>query len=188
MKKVLASGKAIVTGVGTAEWGKVVEKHEYFRTSKWSGHIFDITGYDDNYVFSDGTRGGFYVENSWGNRGYFWIKYSDIDVLFSQYYFDEVEKIRADRRTKNLQKAFEKKIWNEERPSDMATASEIRIMINRALAVADNKISSDWRTFRSSYALLFEEKIVRGKAKIYNEKRKYFIAMKFSLPNHYASI
>ena len=95
---------------------------------------------------------------------------------FSQYYFDEVEKIRADRRTKNLQKAFEHKIWNEECPQDLATATEIRIMLNRALAVVDNKISSDWRTFRSSYALLFEEKIVRGKAKIYNEERKYFIA------------
>ena len=97
-------------------------------------------------------------------------------MLFSQYYFDEVEKIRADRRTKNLQKAFEHKIWNEECPQDLATATEIRIMLNRALAVVDNKISSDWRTFRSSYALLFEEKIVRGKAKIYNEERKYFIA------------
>jgi|GEM_PF-1993390 hypothetical protein len=176
MKKILASGKAIVTGVGTAEWHKIVEKHEYFRTSKWSGHIFDITGYDDNHVFADGTKGGFYVENSFGENGYLWLKYSDIDVLFSQYYFDEVEKIRADRRTKNLQKSFEKKIWNEERPQDLATATEIRIMLNRALAVVDNKISSDWRTFRSSYALLFEEKIVRGKAKIYNEERKYFIA------------
>ena len=176
MKKVIASGKTIVSGVGTAEWNKVVEKHEYFRTSKWSGHIFDITGYDDNYAFSDGTRGGFYVENSWGNRGYFWIKYSDIDVFFSQYYFDEVEKIRADRRTKNLQKSFEKNIWHEERPADLASATEMRIMLNRALAVVDNKISEDWRTFHSSYSSLFEEKIVRGKVKLYNGENKWSIA------------
>ncbi len=87
-----------------------------------------------------------------------------------------MEKISEKRRTENLQKAFEHKIWNEERPADKATASEIRIMLNRALAVADNKISADWRTFRSSYAVLFEEKIIRGKTKIYNEERKYFIA------------
>ena len=168
MKKVIASGKTIVSGVGTAEWNKVVEKHEYFRTSKWSGHIFDITGYDDNYAFSDGTRGGFYVENSWGNRGYFWIKYSDIDVLFSQYYFDEAEKIRADRRTKNLQKAFEKKIWNEERPANMANTFEIRVILNRALGLPDN-----YQFFRKHFALMCEDKIIRGKMKLWNEERPY---------------
>ncbi len=171
MKKILASGKAIVTGVGTAEWGKVVERHEYFRTSKWSGHIFDITGYDDNHVFADGTKGGFYVENSFGENGYFWLKYSDIDVLFSQYYFDEVEKIRADRRTKNLQKSFEKKIWNEERPADIATTFEIRAMLNRALGPPDN-----YQFFRKHFALMCEDKILRGKMKLRNEERPYELA------------
>ncbi|MGP1582975.1 MAG: hypothetical protein ACTTH6_01965 [Candidatus Altimarinota bacterium] len=171
MKKVLASGKAIVTGVGTAEWHKIVKKHEYFRTSKWSGHIFDITGYDDNYVFADGTKGGFYVENSFGENEYFWLKYSDIDVLFSQYYFDEAEKIRADRRTKNLQKAFEKKIWNEERPADIATTFEIRAMLNRALGPPDN-----YQFFRKHFALMCEDKILRGKMKLWNEERPYELA------------
>lgn len=176
MKRAIVSGKAVVTGVAFGNWGEVVRTHEWKRTSKQSGHIFDIVGYDDEYVFADGSHGGFYVENSWGNHGYFWLKYSDVSELFSQYIFENVEKISEKRRTKNLQKVFEAKIWNEERPAELASASEIRIMLNRALAVADNKISEDWRTFRSSYALLFEEKIIRGKAKIYNEERKYFIA------------
>lgn len=176
MKKAIVSGKAVVTGVAFGNWGEVVRTHEWKRTNKASGHIFDIVGYDDEYVFADGTKGGFYIENSWGNFGYFWLKYGDVSELFSQYIFENVEKISEKRRTKNLQKVFEAKIWNEERPSDMATASEIRIMVNRALATIDARISVDYRTFRSSYASLFEEKIVRGKAKIYNEENKWSIA------------
>lgn len=176
MKSAIASGKAVVTGVLHGNWGEVVRTHEWKRTNKVSGHIFDIVGYDDEYVFVDGTKGGFYVENSWGDYGYFWLKYSDVSELFSQYIFENVEKISEKRRDKFLQKAYDEKIWNEERPNEIATAFEIRVMLNRTLALLDNKVSSDWKTFRSSYANLFEEKILRGKAKIYNEERKFFIA------------
>lgn len=185
MKEAMFVRKSgVATGLNSVNWTKTLQNREYTR-GNYDGqgaHIFDIVGWDDKKILPSGKVGAFYVANSWIPDGHFWIPYADIEDLYSQYEFlltSEQEKfVEAKKKRKNayLQKAFEKKIWNEERPSDMATASEIRIMLNRALAVIDNKISSDWRTFRSSYALLFEEKIVRGKAKIYNEERKYFIA------------
>lgn len=171
IKKALNSGKAVVTGVAKGNWGEVIRTHEYKRTNKASGHIFDIVGYDDEYVFEDGTRGGFYVENSWGNRGYFWLKYSDASELFSQYIFENTEEIKKARKNNYLQKAFDAKIWNEERPDDTAVAHEIRIMINRALG-----LRYDFEWLRSSLNYMLEDKISRGKIKLYNEKDKYKIA------------
>lgn len=185
MKEAMFVRKSgVATGLNSVNWTKTLQNREYTQ-GNYDGqgaHIFDIVGWDDKKILPSGKVGAFYVANSWIPDGHFWIPYADIEDLYSQYEFlltTEQEKfVEAKKKRKNayLQKAFEKKIWNEERPSDMATASEIRIMLNRALAVVDNKISSDWRTFRSSYALLFEEKIIRGKFKIYNEERKYFIA------------
>lgn len=70
-----------------------------------------------------------------------------------------------------LQKAFDKKIWNEERPADMATAFEIRVMLNRTLGLPD-----DYKFFRKHFALMCEDKILRGKMKLWNEERPYEIA------------
>ena len=171
IKKAIVSGKAVVTGVAFGNWGEVVRTNEWKRTNKASGHVFDIVGYNDEYMFEDGTRGGFYIENSWGNHSYFWLKYSDVSELFSQYIFENVAKISEKRRTKNLQKVFEAKIWNEERPSDMATAREIRIMVNRALGLPE-----DYQFFRKHFALMCEDKILRGKMKLWNEERPYELA------------
>ena len=87
---------------------------------------------------------------------------------------DEHQKFAdAKKKRKNtyLQKAFEKKIWNEERPADMATAFEIRAMINRALGLPD-----DYQFFRKHFALMCEDKILRGKMKLWNEERPYELA------------
>lgn len=185
MKEAMFLRKSgVATGLNSVNWSRTLQNREYTKGSYdgQGAHIFDIVGWDDKKILPSGKVGAFYVANSWIPDGHFWIPYADIEDLYSQYEFlltSEQEKfVEAKKKRKNayLQKAFDKKIWNEERPSDMATASEIRIMLNRALAVVDNKISSDWRTFRSSYALLFEEKIVRGKAKIYNEENKWSIA------------
>ena len=185
MKEAMFVRKSgVATGLNSVNWSRTLQNREYTKGSYdgQGAHIFDIVGWDDKKILPSGKIGAFYVANSWIPDGHFWIPYADIEDLYSQYEFlltSEQEKfVEAKKKRKNayLQKAFEKKIWNEERPSDMATASEIRIMFNRALAVVDNKISSAWRTFRSSYALLFEEKIVRGKAKIYNEENKWSIA------------
>lgn len=135
-----------------------MKTHEYRITSRNSGHIFDIVGYDDDYIFADGTRGGFYVENSWGNRGYFWLKYSDASELFSQYIFENTEEIKKARKNNYLQKAFEHKIWNEENPEKIATAKEIRIMVNRALNLGD-----DYVWLRKMIHHLVNDKIIRGK-------------------------
>lgn len=158
IKKALNSGKAVVTGVAKGNWWEIMKTHEYRITSRNSGHIFDIVGYDDDYIFADGTRGGFYVENSWGNRGYFWLKYSDASELFSQYIFENTEEIKKARKNNYLQKAFEHKIWNEENPEKIATAKEIRIMVNRALNLGD-----DYVWLRKMIHHLVNDKIIRGK-------------------------
>ena len=87
---------------------------------------------------------------------------------------DEHQKFAdAKKKRKNtyLQKAFEKKIWNEERPYDLATAFEIRTMLNRALGLPDN-----YQFFRKHFAFMCEDKILRGKMKLWNEERPYELA------------
>jgi len=137
-----------------------------------------MTGYDDNHRMSDGRVGAFYVENSWGGIGRFWISYEDIDVLYSQYEFalttelQKILEIRVKRKNVNLQKAYDAKIWNEERPSDIASALEIRVMVNRALGVRD-----DYEWLRKMAFYLVNDKIVRDKVlMIYNEKDPWRMA------------
>lgn len=87
---------------------------------------------------------------------------------------DEHQKFaEAKKKRKNayLQKAYEKKIWNEERPADAATAFEIRVMINRALGLPD-----EYKFFRKHFALMCEDKILRGKMKLWNEEHPYELA------------
>lgn len=87
---------------------------------------------------------------------------------------DEHQKFAdAKKKRKNtyLQKAFEKKIWNEECPADMATAFEIRAILNRALGLPDN-----YQFFRKHFALMCEDKILRGKMKLWNEEQPYDLA------------
>lgn len=105
-----------------------------------------------------------------------------MNELFSQYEFvltsSQQEFIEAKKKRKNkyLEIAAEKKIWNEERGEQKCTPTELRIMLNRVLALTDNKIHADWKTFRSSYAYLFDFHMVRGKFKIYNEEKKFSLA------------
>lgn len=185
MKEAMFVRKSgVATGLNSVNWTKTLQNREYTR-GNYDGqgaHIFDIVGWDDKKILPSGKVGAFYVANSWGEGGYFWIAYSDIEDLYSQYEFlltTEQEKFveaRKKRANKYLQLAFDKKLWNEERPADAATAAEIRIMLNRALKHLDNNIQEDWRTFRSSYAYLFERKIVRGKVSLYNEERQFNLA------------
>ena len=53
MKRIIASGKAVATGVKNADWAKIRQTGEYEKTTKLGGHIFDLSGYDDNYKFAD---------------------------------------------------------------------------------------------------------------------------------------
>ena len=180
MKEAIFLRKSgVATGLNSVNWTKTLQNREYTR-GNYDGqgaHIFDIVGWDDKKILPSGKVGAFYVANSWIPDGHFWIPYSDIEDLYSQYEFlltSEQEKfVEAKKKRKNayLQKAFEKKIWNEERPADMATAFEIRVMLNRALGLADN-----YQFFRKHFALMCEDKILRGKMKLWNEERLYELA------------
>lgn len=165
IKRSLASGKGVATGVPRANWGKVVQTGEFQHTTEnvW-GHIFAILGYDDDHVFSDGSVGGFWIPNSWGGIGGFWLKYTDLDILYSQYEFaltndlELILKAKENRRTANLQKAFEAGIWNESNPDQKASSLEIRIMVNRARKMADT-----YKNRRGAIAKVFEAMIIRWK-------------------------
>ncbi len=87
---------------------------------------------------------------------------------------DEHEKFaEAKKRRKNayLQKAFEQKIWNEERPADVVSGTETRIMINRALGLPD-----DYMWTRKALQVLATDKISRGKVLIAQTGRDWELA------------
>lgn len=180
MKEAMFLRKSgVATGLNSVNWTKTLQNREYTR-GNYDGqgaHIFDIVGWDDKKILPSGKVGAFYVANSWIPDGHFWIPYADIEDLYSQYEFlltSEQEKfVEAKKKRKNayLQKAFDKKLWNEERPANMATAFEIRAMINRALGLPD-----DYQFFRKHFALMCEDKILRGKMKLWNEERPYELA------------
>lgn len=180
MKEAIYFRKSgIATGLQAVNWKETLKKKEYVRSTKevdWP-HIFDPNGWNDHHECLDGTKGAFWNPNSWGDGGEFWIPYSMIGDLYSQYEFlltSEQEKfIEARKKRKNayLQKAFEAKVWNEERAAETATAREIRIMLNRALGLPE-----DYQFFRKHFALLCEDKILRGKMKLWNEERPYELA------------
>ncbi len=178
IKAMICENKAVYTGVPVANWKETLRTH-YFTLTKatLAGHAFDITGYDDDYQCQDGTKGAFLVGNSWGKDGYFWFPYSETRHLFSQYIMlldaenAKLQELKSRRKNIYLQKAFEKKIWNEERSADAATAFAIRVMINRALGLPD-----DYQFFRKHFAIMCEDKILRGKMKLWNEERPYDLA------------
>ncbi len=64
--------------------------------------------------------------------------------LFTQYIIIEtkdvalLKEIKGKRRTDALIKAREYKLWNEERPTDIASDNEITIMIHRALGISND--------------------------------------------------
>lgn len=164
MKSILASGKGIATGVKLADWTAIKKSQEWNHTTKNWGHIFAITGYDDEHVFSDWYKWGFYSPNSWDGVGKFWIRYADIRYFFSRYEFvltedlEKVIKARENRRTLYLQKAFDAKIWNETNPDQIATAREIATMFKRGLGYGDNR-----RMMVYVVAMHIDKYIIRGK-------------------------
>ena len=95
------------------------------------------------------------------------MSYKDLGKLYTKYipllpeekkYMIEAKK---KRRTALLQKAFDYKLWDESRPNDKATDMEIVKIVHRAMKMDESELSC-----RAFYAVLFEERIVRGKAVI----------------------
>lgn len=91
--------------------------------------------------------------------------------LYSTYVIldpSDVEKMRDVRNVKAQsynQKSIAKKIWTGERPNDIATFSEIRLMLSRGMDIMGARSRQYWAT-------TFEDKILRGKGivSIWNKK------------------
>ena len=178
MCKAIAEGRNFVTGFYYVDWSEVVKTWKYVKSSRTSGHIVYFNRFK-KWNYPDGSRVAFWSPNNWNGRGSFWITEKELknSYIFKQYTWllsDEHQKFAdAKKKRKNayLQKAYEKKIWNEERPADAATAFEIRVMLNRALGLPDN-----YQFFRKHFALMCEDRILRGKMKLWNEERPYELA------------
>lgn len=66
LKYWISLGRAITTGTQRGDWGKIVDTGIYSEKKTNAGHCFQLNGYDDNFVFPDGSKGGFHCPNSWG--------------------------------------------------------------------------------------------------------------------------
>ncbi len=171
LKQVLADGYCIATGTGNGDWGKIIQTGVYSEKQGFSGHVWQINGYDDNHTFPNGERGGFHSPNSWGGRGGFWIPYSMIGKLYSTYIMLDPSEVDKFNELRNFQaklhadQAKEKGIWNGNNGTDIATDGEIRTMISRAMDIMGVRPRQYWAT-------IFDEKILRWKwiLPIWNEK------------------
>lgn len=171
IKKALANGYAVVTGSQYGDWSKIVATGIYSEKTTQSGHVYQLNGYSDTYVFPNGEKWGFHSPNSWGGTGAFWIPYSMIHRLYSCYIQlgpSDAEALRDHRNAlakKYADLAQSKGIWNWQSGENLATAEEIRIMLLRALDIM-------WTRPRQYWADTFQEKILKGKdiMKVWNEK------------------
>ncbi len=178
MCKAISEGRNFVTGFYHIDWSEVVRTGKYAKSSRANGHIVYFNRFK-KWAYEDGSRVAFYSPNSWAGRGTFWITENELkkSYIFKQYTWlltDEHEKFaEAKKRRKNayLQKAFEQKIWNEERPADVVSGTETRIMINRALGLPD-----DYMWTRKALQVLATDKISRGKVLIAQTGRDWELA------------
>lgn len=76
--------------------------------------------------------------------------------------------MKKKRKNIYLQKAFDKGIWNEERPDKLATTVEVQIMVNRAFGLPEN-----YKWQRGAVASMIDEYITRGKIKVFNKQYPY---------------
>lgn len=182
IKTAIASGRAVIAGSSHTDWGYVVATGRYREQAGFSGHIYAYTAYDDEIVFEGGDVGGLWSPNNWGGIGGFWISYKEF--LSSRSYTNytwlltsEHQKfVEAKQRRKNayLQKAFEAKIWNEERAADAVTGYEARVMINTALG-----LPKEYQWTRKAAQMLASDKISRGKVLIAQTGRDWELATDF---------
>lgn len=158
----------VVTGSAKGDWGAVVSTGRYSEQKGNAGHCFYQNGYDKNLD----SKLHLHFPNSWNGTGDFWMDFDTYGKrLFTQYIIIEtkdvslLKEIKGKRRADALIKAREYKLWNEERPTDIASDQEITTMINRALGLSSEKT-------RAWYANLFQKKILQGKANlpIWNQK------------------
>lgn len=169
IKKALASGRLVYTGSARGKWSSIKVTHYYEEGTAFAGHAYCIVGYDDiNQVLI--ARNSW--SESWGVEGHFYIRYSDVKYLYSQYivldpsdaqYLKDFRNMRAKLYA---QQAQDKGIWNGTRPDDKPSDEEILTMVNRGLGYVGGAST------RRYYATAFQDKILRGKdlVTIWNEK------------------
>lgn len=86
IKGALFTGHPILTSVRLGNnFGAINQNNPIWlpnNTPSTSGHALLIVGYNDNYLYNGSSYGVFKVQNSWGssfgNNGYFYIKYADL--------------------------------------------------------------------------------------------------------------
>lgn len=170
---------AVVGGSSHTDWTYAINTGKYREQNALSGHIYAYTGYDDEKVFDNGDIGGLWAPNNWGGRGGFWIsynqfkdarQYSNYALLLTEDH-EKLAKAKQKRKTALLQKAFDGKIYNGENEEQIATASEIRIMVNRGLGLPE-----DYKWLRVMVKHLVNDKIVKDKMQVSNDERPYDIA------------
>lgn len=105
----------------------IVEKNQ-------AGHCFMINGYDDEkqIIICRNSFGPQYNDN-----GHFYLRYEDVDCLFSTYAitdFPNIDKVKAYKKALDesmLKEAQEQGIWNGLNWSSPATREEVVLMIMR---------------------------------------------------------
>lgn len=158
LKYWIWQGRAITTWSTYWDWGKIIRTGIYSESSKEAGHCWQFSKYDDNQIIGN-ERGGFYSPNSWNGHGAFWLPYSMVDKLFTQYIalwpadLEALKNLQNKRTQEYLKKSAH--VWNAKNANDIASPFEIATMINRALKFLGNQK-------RQRYIEIFEEKILRG--------------------------
>lgn len=163
MKKAIIRNGALVTGSNSIPWGDFEDGWYAKYKPRSAGHCFRIDGWSD-------WRKAFRVANSWweswGDKGNFWIKFSDIDkLLFTCYALHDASDEKAIIRAK----AKSLKIWDWSRPDDIASRAETIKIAYRIVwklwsdydILADAKLKKvyDW-TRDFDKVNLFEAKII----------------------------
>jgi hypothetical protein len=118
IKLALANNNPVIIGMNVFSGGKGnnlnsrfldsngVVKMDNFRSNKYrvGGHALCVVGYDDEIG-----GGAFKIVNSWGrdwgNNGFFWLKYSDLEVVRCAYALianEKVASVKSKFKTKNL--------------------------------------------------------------------------------------
>ena len=143
MKQALSNNRILHTWSNKIAWKKMWADNIAVRGTSY-GHCFIIIGYDDDsWVFI--------VQNSyWSDfedKGYFYIKYEDIDILFTCYTFEVdqknillyKQKIMENIKLEWAKKAFENWFWNGLNWDKPLTREEGASMVERLYEKLSNQ-------------------------------------------------
>lgn len=186
LAQVLASGRLVYTGSARGNWRKIGETHVYEESSTFAGHAYCLVGYDLERRVAIARNSW---SETWGDRGHFYIPEAQLSKLYSTYVVldpsdvDKMRDVRNARAKKYADLSREVRngqaVWNGERPDDIATDDEIRLMVSRGLNIMGAR-------YRKWWADTFDAQILRGKGlvNIWNGKE----ATKYAQPTEIAAM